>query len=137
MNRARKPSKKKSKNACPKGCKGRIVANGNYCPCLSSKLPKTSRKSVQLAYTDKIERYAAGIEAYQAFAELDQEYVIERLVAFGLRTFEVELLVARFWENLTFGEIVKKYGWTSIGSASHCYKATLRKLRERGFKIRE
>jgi hypothetical protein len=91
---------------------------------------------VQVAYTDKIERFSTGIEAYQAFAELPQEYVISCLQAYGLRPFEIELLVARFWESLSFEEIVKKYGWTSVGSASHAFRTTLKKLRERGFKIR-
>lgn len=135
MKRARKPLNKKSKSTCPKGCKGRLI-NGRICHCLEKKLPKTGRKSVHLAYTDKIERYSAGIEAYQAFSELPQEYVIGRLRAFGLRDFEVSLLISRFYENLTFSEIVKQQGWTSVGSCSHCYKATLAKLRKGGFSIR-
>lgn len=134
---ARKSLKERSNDVCKRGCKGRIVGKGRYCSCLEKKLPKNGRKSVAVQYTDQIERFSGPIEAYQAFAELPQEQVIARLRNFGLREFEIELLVARFYENLTFGEIVKKYSWTSIGSASHAYKATLKTLRERGFKIRE
>ncbi len=62
--------------------------------------------------------------------------VVARLQAFGLERFEIDILYARFWDEMSFKEIVRKFGWTSTGSANHLFQTALKKLRERGFSFK-
>lgn len=133
MKTAKKPLDKRSKNKCKKNCKGRLI-NKRICECLENKMPKTSKKSVRAFYAENIEQYSAS--SAENTPSMTSEEMSIRLYRYGLAEHEVELVIARFHASLTFLEIVDKYGWTSVGSASHCYRSALAKLRKAGFTIK-
>jgi len=61
---------------------------------------------------------------------------IERaLYGFGLRKYEVDLIVARFIEGCSRTEIVEEQGWLNERSVSHYLKVILGKLRKGNFKL--
>jgi hypothetical protein len=53
----------------------------------------------------------------------------------GLVPHEVDMLIARFVDNMTMSEIVKVQGWTSRGSAQYCLRQALKQLRYLRFRL--
>lgn len=67
---------------------------------------------------------------------MDKEELIGRLYEFGLQAYEVQLLLSRFYDGMSFKDIVDQHKWTSVGSASYHFKMALKKLREGKFSLR-
>lgn len=127
--------RKLSDGLCPKGCKGRLVGEDTYCVCLESKLPKLkTRTSINASATASIERFPEDPPRLPTQgSELD--IVIKQLEAFGLKKFEVDLIVSRFFDQKTMKQIVTEQRWTSIGAAEYHLRTSLTKLRKGGFSL--
>ena len=127
---------KKSKEPCPKGCKGRIInaRRGVYCLCIERRMPKPRKTSIRASNQGFfIREYSEGIKEWQTPPALSKAELFASLARYGVAEFAAEMIWARFYEHVPFKEVVKRGGWTSAGSASHFYRETLLKLRKAGF----
>src|SRR6185295_14230324 len=101
------------KKGCERSCPGVIVnkAEGRYCPHIEAKMPKPSRQSVK-------DRSYGDVNWFSKLLydrETSVAVIEAKLRAFGLREYEVEVLMLRYAENKTASEIMKELGWTSRG----------------------
>ena len=128
---------------CKPSCQGRIITEGRYCPCLEAKLPKPSRQSVQLVFlrggVENMSPVTVPVEYHNVHTvtpSLEEEIsaLKVKLKRHGLSPYEVDLVILRYGEDITFREIVDRSGWTSTGSASYALQQILKKLRKAGFK---
>lgn len=124
---------KKSKDICSQCKRSLINANGSYCSCYESQLPKASKSSIKARSSDVIEIYSERIEAWIKKKEVPKAAWINRLKEAGLDAHEVELMLLRFYDENRFQDIVKKCGWVSVDACSYAYKKALSKLRRKGF----
>lgn len=95
------------------------------------------RQPKNLRYTAFIERapQPPKPKAADESTEIDESYVVGRLKTYGLGEHEIKILLQRFYDELTFEEIVEESGWTSQGSANYTFQQTLKKLRKMGFRL--
>lgn len=108
---------------------------GFYCKCWEKKIPSLRGTSSVEART-----YGGSIEKFSdsfpwADTDLTTEEIAKKLVDAGLEQHEVDLVVARFIEQLPLKEIVQVQGWTSEGSVKHFLKKALVHLRKVNFKL--
>lgn len=130
---AKKNYGKKSKDICPSCKRSLINANGSYCACYESQMPKASKSSIKARSSDVIEIYSQSLEAWAKKKEVPKHAWINRLKEAGLDNHEVELILLRFYEESDFKKIVQKCGWVSVDACSYAYRKALSKLRKRGF----
>jgi DNA-directed RNA polymerase specialized sigma subunit len=129
-----KPSEKKLRHECPTCNEEIIKRDGRYCLCWENLLPKTKKSSVAASSVgENIERASVGIDDWGPSKEISQEQLVSQLRAFGLETYEIELIRDRYFSELKWEEIVEKRGWASSGAASYVHKRILAKLRKAGF----
>lgn len=132
---------KQSDEYCPQ-CKERLVnSNGTYCRCWEDQIPELGKgrhigKSRILPVGSFIERSGTTLPSWEKIKEIPKAKLIANLKAFGLEAYEIEIIYQRFFDEMTFKEIVKKSGWTTTGAASYVFRKTLAKLRKRGFNFR-
>jgi DNA-directed RNA polymerase specialized sigma subunit len=124
---------KRSSDICPECNRSLINANGSYCSCWESKLPKNSKSSIKAHSTDVIEIYSQSLEAWTKKKEVSKQAWINRLKECGLDHHEIELMLLRFYEENDFKQIVRKCGWVSVDAAAYAYKKAIGKLRRKGF----
>ena len=103
---------------------------------MERKLPKLRKKgSVETINFADIDWLPSAGEALYTSSELDLSVLPTKLKLYGLKKYEVELIIAKFIEEKTLDEIVTAQNWTSKGSCVWHLKKTLRKLKEMGFKL--
>lgn len=78
-----------------------------------------------------------GIYYIPGDTEESIENLVDNLNKFGLADYEIDLVIDRCIDNMTFGEIAEKHHYTSKGMAHRHFKIVMQKLRDGGFKIRE
>jgi hypothetical protein len=127
---ARKPLKKRQWS-----CKYKCKRTSIPCEHLEEKLPKEVIEP--LIYSNKLE-YLQQHQS-QKYSDLiytcDEETIdlfIAKLKSFGMKPFQIELIMDRFVHDLTFQEILKKSHWTSMGTLFRTFRKCLSLLKERG-----
>lgn len=127
-------------NKCPYGCTLHSV------PCehledYIRECDEGAQTSVKLLLVPRIEdihnRFIAPADAEGAFMPESSEQsirnIVRKLEEFGLENNEVDIIVDRCLENLTFSEIAEKHGYTSGGMAYRHYKIVIEKLKRGKF----
>lgn len=72
---------------------------------------------------------------YESTTEDRIDTIEWRLRQYGLKGYEIKLVLAKFVAEQTISEIVKEQGWSSAGSANYHLKQALAKLKDRKFKL--
>lgn len=130
------------KTGCKKGCKGRVLEYGKYCPCIERKLPRLgsmnsvkSKSRADMGWVNRdSDRPDRVMERNEARVR-ERDEVKGRLLQYGLAAPVAELVIARYFDSLSFPELAKSLGWVSVDSASYHLKQALKTLRERKFKL--
>lgn len=137
MSSEKKNSDKKLKNECPTCKQEMIKHDGRYCKCFESLLPRAGKSSIKaVSVGEDVERFDRGIDYGERPKEISKATVIAKLKSHGLQEYEITLIYDRFFENLTFSQIVEKSGWASVGACSYIYRKVLAKLKRAGFSFK-
>lgn len=93
-------------------------------------LPRAGERSVKLnPVSDWVLDKASRKEKLR---EVTCQEVEDKLSELGLRSFEVDLVMARIVEGWRFAEVCDKQGWVSTRSASYHLRNTVGKIRRKG-----
>jgi hypothetical protein len=132
-----KPLKKSSSEPCPEHCEGRITGPDTYCQCIEKFLPPmgAGRKVKKVHYRESMDTAPNPEQLYVSTVEQGVDAMENALRSYGLDDWEVRLMMARVVEEKTLAELQAEQGWVSPGHAAYHLRATIKKLRERGFKI--
>lgn len=131
----KKPSKKSLNGSCPTDCKGRITGPETYCACIEKHLPSMGlgKKARKIQYRESVDTAPNPEQLYVSTVERGVEAMEKALKHYGLDEWEVRLMMARVVEEKTLVEIQTEQGWVSPGHVAYHIRATLKKLKERGF----
>lgn len=150
---ARKVSKKKLKVwSCKEGCDLSKTA----CSHLEKLIAPKQQYGVKLIYVDptlqtfdasvaSVSRAISGYRDHSVgyenslYSPTTEETIefIKTLKQYGMDSFQVELMVARFVKDMTFDQIVKEYGWLSKSTLHAQYEKAIAVLKTNGFKPRK
>ena len=113
------------------------VYKDKICPHLEALLPKTPKGNghgVKLVYLEDLSRFPVGASLVDETAIEDFE---EKLKKLPLSEEDREIMIARFFYMMPFGQIAEEMGYTTTGAAYYHYRKVIQKLRELGTKAKE
>lgn len=127
MAKKKPPTSLKTPWDCNQGCD---LSRG-ICAHLEKLLPAVDkgRVSRRLVYRDTIDQISDALRA----RSFDIDMFQNGLIAHGLGPYEVEIIVMRYVEGISYGRIAKSMGWKSGNSAKRHHDLALKKLKESGY----